>query len=335
MEKVKRQPKISVMLLTYNRDKLLPRAIKSALNQTFGNFELVIVNNAATDTTEAVIQSFLGDPRIVYRKHEKNTGPFGGLNTCLDLVTGEYVLNLADDDELVPNALETISDAIDRLSPRGIQIIYFDSIDAEVQQYSGSGIKKEGPVAYEDYLCNRFNGDYQVVMARSVIGNNRFDQNAWGGMTTTYGLRCHRGNLAYYVPKIIAKLYRLHGESRITRAETTLYHHLPKMLGTLESFLGEFGEEIKKACPANYGERLASLGFYQILNGRSKEGRVHLATALKFRFSVFHAFVYVASFALTAQQIKSLCLIFFNIRERLVNLIKKFKKPVALTNVRA
>ena len=194
MESSIASPKISVMLLTYNRSKLLPRAIKSVLNQTFKDFELVIVNNAATDNTDEIVKSFLGDKRIVYKKHEKNTGPFGGLNTCLDNVSGQYVLNLADDDELVQDALETISQKIDEFSPKGINILWFDSIDAEAQRYSGFGIRKEGYITYEDYLCNRVQGDYQVVFKRSVIGDNRFDANAWGGMTTTYNLRCHRGN---------------------------------------------------------------------------------------------------------------------------------------------
>ena len=327
-------PKISVMLLTYNREKLLPRAIKSVLSQTFRDFELVIVNNAATDGTDQVIQGFLGDLRVVYKKHEKNVGPFGGLNACLDAITGDYVLNLADDDELVPDALESISQKIDELAPKGINIIYFDSIDAEVQQYSGSGIQKEGPVPYENYLCNTFTGDYQVVMARDVIGNNRFDQNAWGGMTTTYGLRCHKGNKAYYVPKIIAKLYRQHGESRITRAQTTLQNHIPKIITTMESFLKEFGNDIKMLCPKNYGERLASLGFYQILDGQKNQGRGNLMISLRYRFSFLHLFFYLCSFVLSAGQLKYICLFFFKMQERAVNMMKKFRKPITIFHVR-
>lgn len=323
-------PKISVMLLTYNREKLLPRAIKSVLNQTFSDFELVIVNNASTDNTDQVIQGFLSDPRIVYKKHEKNIGPFGGLNTCLDNVTGDYVLNLADDDELVPDALEAISQGFGKFAPKGVKILYFDSIDAEVRQYSGSGIKKEGYVPYEDYLCNRFTGDYQVVMAREAIGSNRFDQNAWGGMTTTYGLRCHRGNKAYYIPKIIAKLYRQHGESRISRAETTLLNHIPKIVFTMKSFLQEFGAEIMAACPKNYGERLASLGFYQILNGETKEGRANIRTSLAFRFSLFHFFFYLLSLIFQGSRLKRMGVLFFNTKERITNILKKFTKPVAV-----
>ena len=61
-------PKISVIILTYNRDKLLPRTIKSVLDQTFSDFELIIVNNGATDNTEKVIKSF-NDKRVkIYKR---------------------------------------------------------------------------------------------------------------------------------------------------------------------------------------------------------------------------------------------------------------------------
>ena len=329
-ENFSKSPKISVMLLTYNRAKLLPRAIKSVLNQTFGDFELVIVNNAATDNTGEIIQGFLGDNRIVYKKHEKNTGPFGGLNTALDTVTGKYVINLSDDDELLPDALETISEKFDQLSPKGIKILWFDCIDAETQRYSGSGIREEGYITYEDYLCNKFKGDYQVAMERSVMGNIRFDQQSWGGMTTAYNLKCLHNNKAYHIPKIIGKLYREHGESRITKAKTSLLNHIPKIVLTMKDFLKEFGEEIKKICPKQYGERLASLGFYQILNGEKQEGRINILESLKFRFSLFHLFLFIFSFILNTGQLKYVCLLFFRIKERISKFLKRFSKPITI-----
>ncbi|TSC95188.1 MAG: Glycosyltransferase, family 2 [Parcubacteria group bacterium Licking1014_1] len=324
-------PKISVMLLTYNRAKLLPRAIKSILNQTFSDFELVIVNNAAVDNTDEVVKSF-NDKRIVYKKHEKNTGPFGGLNTALDTIRGKYVINLADDDELLPDALETISSKFDKLALKGIKILWFDCIDAEAQKYSGSGIREEGYITYKDYLCNRFTGDYQVAMDRGAIANNRFDQNCWGGMTTIFNLRCHRNNKAYYIPKIIGKLYREHGESRITVPETSFLNHIPKIVFTMKSFLNEFGKEIKKLCPKSYGKRLASLGFYQILNGEKQEGRDNVLKSLKFRFSLFHLLVFMLSFILNKEQIKFICRELFKIKKTITNFFRKFSKPIIIPN---
>jgi glycosyltransferase involved in cell wall biosynthesis len=321
----KKEPKISVMLLTYNRAKLVPRAIKSVLSQTFKDFELVIVNNAAEDNTEEVIGPLLKDPRVVYKKLDKNIGPFGGINEILDMVSGRYIINMADDDELLPDALQTISENFDRLAPKGVKILWFDCIDAESGKYSGSGIRKEGYISYEDYLCNRFQGDYQVVMDRvGAIGNNRFDPNYWGGMTTVFNLMCHKNNKAYYIPKVIEKLYREHGESRISMPETSLLNHIPKIILTINSFLKKYGDETKKLCPKCYGQRLASLGFYQILNGDKKEGRNNILKSLGFHFSIIHFFVFIFSFIFNKKQIKIFYTIVLKIKKMTIFFYRLF-----------
>lgn len=325
-----KQPKLSVMLLTYNRAKLLSRAIKSVLNQTFGDFELVILNNAAEDNTDEVVKSF-SDPRIVYKKLDKNIGPLGGLNEILSMIKGEYMINISDDDEFLPDAFKIVTDKIKELSPKGIKIFCFDCIDAEAQKYSGHGIRKEGYITYQDLLCNKINGDYQAIFLREVIGENKFDQNAWGGSTTIFNLRCFKNNKAYYTPIVIEKLYREHGESRITVPETSLLNHIPEIVITMKNFLSEFGEEQKKVCPKSYGPRLAALGFYQILNGEKQEGRKSILNSLKYRFSLFHFLIFIVSFVFSKNQIKWFCLKFFTGKKIIINFINKFRKPVIVT----
>lgn len=321
------EPKISVMLLTYNRARLVSRAINSVLNQTFGDFELLLVNNAAEDDTEKVIQPFLSDKRIVYKKLEKNIGPLGGLNEALSMVTGRYMMNISDDDEFLPDALKIVSEKFDEMSPKGIDILWFDCVDAEAKKYSGWGIRKEGPIYYEDLLCNKLKGDYQAVMSRKAFGNHKFDENAWGGSTTIFNLRCHKNSKIYYFPIVIEKLYREHGESRITVPETSLLNHIPEIVYTSKKFLEEFGQEIKRLCPVCYGPRLATLGFYQILNGE-KEGKKNLMESFRYRFSVFHFIVWLCSFVLSREQIKLICRKFFFVRRIVSDILRKFSKPV-------
>jgi glycosyltransferase involved in cell wall biosynthesis len=326
IENYDKVPKISVVILTYNRAKLLARAIKSVLNQTFSDFELVIVNNSATDNTDEIVKSF-DDKRIIYKKNEKNEGPLGGKNTGLDVVRSKYLIFLDDDDEFLPDALETIIDKFAELSPKGVKILWFDCIDVETGGYSGSGLRKEGYVIYEDCLCSAISGDYQMAIDRSIIGNDRFDSDLWGGILSILFLKLHRDNKAFYIPKVICKLYREHGYGRVSEPEVSFLDHITKIVLTLKTFLKEYGEEIKIACPKCYGQRLASIGFYQILNGDTQEGRSNILKSFKFYFSLAHFSIFMFSFVLDKKQIKSICLNFFKTRKMTVNLSRKFIKP--------
>lgn len=66
-------PLISVLMPAYNAEKYIKEAIESILNQTFSNFEFIIIDDGSIDATEEIIKSFK-DSRIVYIKNEKNLG---------------------------------------------------------------------------------------------------------------------------------------------------------------------------------------------------------------------------------------------------------------------
>ncbi len=99
-------PKISVIMLTYNREKLIERAIKSILNQTFHDFEFIIVDNGSTDYSSTIADEYaMKDSRtkVIHRKRG-NIG--SGRNAGLDIATGEYVTFIDDDDYAEADFLE-------------------------------------------------------------------------------------------------------------------------------------------------------------------------------------------------------------------------------------
>ena len=73
-------PKVSVILPTYNRRSTIARAVRSVLNQTYRNFELIIVDDGSVDDTERIVSEF-GDTRIKYLRNEKPTGGSAARNT--------------------------------------------------------------------------------------------------------------------------------------------------------------------------------------------------------------------------------------------------------------
>jgi glycosyltransferase involved in cell wall biosynthesis len=94
-------PKVSIVIPTYNRMDLLLRAIKSVFNQTFSDYEIIIINDASTDGTKKYLDELAkNDLRIKIIHHEKNYYPdiSRTLNEGLNLARGKYIARLDDDD---------------------------------------------------------------------------------------------------------------------------------------------------------------------------------------------------------------------------------------------
>lgn len=105
-------PKVSVILPTFNRAAVLKNAIRSVLGQSLKGFELIIINDGSTDKTEGVILGFK-DPRIVYLK-KKHGGPAAARNLGLSKACGKYVSYLDDDDIYYPGHLKILSGFLDK-----------------------------------------------------------------------------------------------------------------------------------------------------------------------------------------------------------------------------
>lgn len=91
--------KISIIICTYNRAKLLPRAIKSVLSQDHKNLELIVIDDASTDKSEGVVAAFAElDKRIKYFKNEFNLGIPKSRNRGVSLAKGKYIAMLDSDD---------------------------------------------------------------------------------------------------------------------------------------------------------------------------------------------------------------------------------------------
>ncbi len=98
-------PKVSVLMPAYNAAEYLNAAIESILNQTFVDFEFIIVNDGSTDKTEEIVLSYQ-DIRIRYIKNEENLGLIQTLNKGLSLCQGEYIARMDADDIAVDTRLE-------------------------------------------------------------------------------------------------------------------------------------------------------------------------------------------------------------------------------------
>jgi glycosyltransferase involved in cell wall biosynthesis len=99
------QPLVTIAMPVYNAEKFLRQSIDSVLEQTYRNIELVLVNDASTDQSAAIIHSY-SDPRIRYYENERNLGIAATRNKCIDLAQGDYIAVLDNDDIAGPDRIE-------------------------------------------------------------------------------------------------------------------------------------------------------------------------------------------------------------------------------------
>ncbi|MDR0197199.1 MAG: glycosyltransferase, partial [Oscillospiraceae bacterium] len=104
-------PHISVILVTYNRENYLPIMLECLENQTYKDYELILVDNGSTDGTAKICEEYAKkDSRVKLLKIDKNIGASHGRNTGLAAANGEYITFVDDDDRCEPQMLEFLAD---------------------------------------------------------------------------------------------------------------------------------------------------------------------------------------------------------------------------------
>lgn len=98
-------PKITVLMPVYNCELYIKEAVESILNQTYTNFEFIIIDDCSTDTTLQICKSFQ-DERIVIIEKEKNSGYTNSLNYGLSIAKGKYIARMDGDDISLPERFE-------------------------------------------------------------------------------------------------------------------------------------------------------------------------------------------------------------------------------------
>jgi glycosyltransferase involved in cell wall biosynthesis len=117
------EPAVSIVLPTYNGSRYLAEAVRSCLDQTFADFELIIVDDCSTDQSPQIIAEFAaGDPRIRTVRHQQNRRLPGAINTGMSLSRGQYLTWTSDDNLYRPNAIAEMVAALEQ--DPGLGMVY-------------------------------------------------------------------------------------------------------------------------------------------------------------------------------------------------------------------
>jgi glycosyltransferase involved in cell wall biosynthesis len=206
------KPKISVLMPVYNSEKYVDEAIKSILDQTFGDFELVIINDGSTDLTAEIVRGF-NDRRIKFIDNKINKGLISVLNQGLELVEGEYVARMDADDISMPTRFEEQVDFFSKnpdVSILGTWLERFEGAHGIINPPSNIGL-------WELY-------EYNPILHPSVMWrradlekhNLRYDPDYVAAEDYELWVRASRYLKIANIPKVLGR-YRSHGESASVR----------------------------------------------------------------------------------------------------------------------
>lgn len=141
--------KVSIIMLTYNRQDMLSRSIESILRQTYKNFEFIIIDNGSSDSSGHICDLYAQkDKRIIVKHIKKNTIGFGR-NQGLDIAKGKYITFIDDDDEAENDMIEFLVDLIKR---ENADISICGSFKGE------NGIKKKNFIFHEKIVLDTLQG---------------------------------------------------------------------------------------------------------------------------------------------------------------------------------
>ena len=161
---------VSVIMPTYNRKWLLPRAIESVLTESYRNLEIILVNDGGEDVQEVV--DHFNDPRIKYFQNEKNKGLAATRNVGLKNCSGDYICLLDDDDIHLQYTLEFRMYMVDKLQA---DIVYTRSL-LDFWEKMDNGYVSKGKVLYWDSPFDR-----DLILTQNIAPCNcpLFSRKSW------------------------------------------------------------------------------------------------------------------------------------------------------------
>ena len=273
-------PLISVIIATYNRRDFIVEAVHSALDQTYRNIEVIIVDDGSTDDTRFLIEKEFGaDPRVSYY-YQSNNKRASAFNHGLSYAKGEYIAIVDSDNRWLPRRLESGLDALKK-NP-DYDIAYGDII---LIDECGDEISRQNMKRYSGKITNQLIKDNCVTINTALVPRKCFDEmgpmdisrkraddyELWLRMSTAYSF--------LYIPEFLTE-YRVI-EDQISSDKTRRFE-------ANLSIISDF----KKAFPDALTEEEFDIGFaafhirkarYLASTGKKKEALKEIVHAVKLR----------------------------------------------------
>jgi len=273
MAETRNKPTVSIIIPTYNRRQSIGRSIESVLNQTYRDFELIIVDDGSTDNTKELVADF-NDERIRYVRHEENKGEAAARNTGIKAARCDYIAYQDSDDEWLPEKLARQIELLENASPE-VGVIYTGFWKAENHKRTYvpfSWVSQKNGDIHKELLKGNFIGSPVVLIKKECFNKvglfdeklrNLVDWEMWLRVSKYYHFKC------IDEPLVIAHYHSDNVSSN---------HHA--FIETLESVLEKYSDEFtsdKKLMAKCY----IDIGNLLVVHKETQNGRNYLIKAIK------------------------------------------------------
>jgi len=238
-------PLVSIVIPTHNRANTIERTIRSVLQQTYSNIELIIIDDGSTDNTLAVLHKY-HNPALRIFRHEKNQGAASAKNSGLKRVQGQWFTILDSDDEIEPHAIETMM-KIPLLVDPSVTAVTCNCWDTTTCQFSGKGLSQDQYVDVST-LMTVCKGEFWGITSASLLDDKGFNERIVGFE-----------NILWYQINEKAKRYYVHAPLRIYHTEGTdrirkTKYSFKREVALFENLIDEHGylDTIRKYRPTDY-----------------------------------------------------------------------------------
>ena len=215
------EPLISVIVPTYNRADLIPRAIASIQKQSYQNLEIIVVDDASQDDTESVVRQ-LNDSRLQYICHPANLGGSEARNTGIKQAKGSYVAFLDSDDVWLSNKLQSQLDAIAKANSV-VNIVCYSQFQKSFQVFYQKSIlpvagKQQESVAEYLWLSGGEMLTSTLLISSSLAKATLFNSDLIKHQDLDFVIRLEQqGGKFIFVPQVLAIWHNEPRADRISR----------------------------------------------------------------------------------------------------------------------
>ncbi|MDB8460328.1 glycosyltransferase family 2 protein [Turicibacter sanguinis] len=201
---------VSIIMPSYNSEKFISDSIQSIINQTYKNFELIIVDDCSKDNTKKIIKKYIEcDSRIKFIALEKNYGAANARNFAIEKARGRYIAFL-DSDDLWDNRKLEIQIKFMNMYSIGFSYTNYRII-SENNNLLKHSLNIPDKISYSELLGNTVIGCLTVIIDREIIGDFRMIPIRKGQDTATWLSILKKEHIAHGLDQVLSSYRRVDG----------------------------------------------------------------------------------------------------------------------------